>query len=409
MRFAFIDGEKLCLYQDGKVIKEESGYITKYREKALAATKNKEWKSRTDRMISDEPFFDEENGVRTEIFSICPYFEEDKLIYAFSVDSCACVYLKYLQDEKGTEAHVVSSNEVKFGSVSVSKDGQMLFSVKKGYGGDIALLSANGDYKRVTGGDSLDENPYLTRSGNILFNSFAIGRYENNEFCEYISSAVYLLKTGSLEMQTVLEDESGKYSFVKPQSTENELYCICCEKEKEKRQNIFLSILLIPVRILQAIVGFISLFVTLFTGKPLVGGNGKTRSGLGAAKAPKDGRTVALNNYVFNVNEQLKRNAKEADGGFVPKACKLVKLPFSENEFFGEKESGLDKAEVLASGVADFVLIEENGKQTVVYTNGKHIFALQDGRKRKLLDVDFCIRLGAVNVGGGQTGLFDRL
>jgi len=29
-----------------------------------------------------------------------------------------------------------------------------------------------------------------------------------------------------------------------------------------------------------------------------------------------------------------------------------------------------------------------------VFTNGKHIFSLQEGKKKKLVDTDFCLRVG---------------
>ena len=51
----------------------------------------------------------------------------------------------------------------------------------------------------------------------------------------------------------------------------------------------------------------------------------------------------------------------------------------------------------IASGVADFCLVEEDGKKTFVYTNGKHIFSVREGEKRKkLADTDFCLKVGSL-------------
>ena len=406
MKFTFIDGEKLGIYEDGKIRFETSAYIERYRETELRTTKNKEWKNRTDRMLADGYYPPDDEPTKTEIGSACPYIEENKMVYTFSVGDGSFAYIKYLEDEKKTEAHVLSSNDDKIGEISVSTEGQMLISLKKGYGGDIALLSERGDYKRVTGGDSLDENPSFTEDGDILFNSFAIGRDENNVFFDYCNSEIYLLKTGSLEIQTLLSDE--RYSYIKPKLKKDELYCIRVDKERNKKQNVFLSILMIPVRIVTAIVSFISLFVSIFTGKPLVEGGEKTRSGGGAAKNKKEGMKVSLNNYVINATEEMKRNQKDdKDYGFVPRGWKLVKTKFEKSEFFGAEQTG--EVEELASGVADYVILEENGRTVIVYTNGKRIFKLVDGKKEKLCDTGFCVKLGALTKTTNSKDLFDRL
>ena len=147
-----------------------------------------------------------------------------------------------------------------------------------------------------------------------------------------------------------------------------------------------MEVLLIPVRIVQAIAGFISTFVMCFSGKSLVSG-GAVDSGGGAAKNGKrDAKKVFINNNLLNVDKELKKNKKQEDYGFIPSSWKLVKLARG-----GEAEKEL------ASGVADFCLVEENGKNEFVYTNGNHIFSVEEGQKRKkLTDVDFCLKVGSM-------------
>ena len=50
MRFVFSDGEKLGVYDDGKIRKFESTYITRYRETATKAPKIKNGKLRDMRL-----------------------------------------------------------------------------------------------------------------------------------------------------------------------------------------------------------------------------------------------------------------------------------------------------------------------------------------------------------------------
>ena len=106
----------------------------------------------------------------------------------------------------------------------------------------------------------------------------------------------------------------------------------------------------------------------------------RNRSGGGAVKQPRaDERTVAIHNYLVNVNEQLEKNAKEdGEAGFAPRSFKLMKY-----------ENG--NAEVLASGVLDYAVLE-GGK--IIFTNGKKIFCLKEGKKTKLLNVSFCLNVG---------------
>ena len=376
MKFTYIDGEKICLFSDGAVTEMESAYVKRYRENELRSQKNREWKKRTENMLFDGMETDE-GGVLVKIVSACSY-DGEKIAYAFSVGESAFLYYKYLNDEKQTEAHILSSNEETFSSLSLGKDG-FAVSMKKGYSADIAVVDARGDYKRLTDGDSLDENPSFTFNGDILFNSYAVARDEYNEFVQYMPSEIYRFNVLCEEIETVLSDEN--YSFVKPIEKDGALYCIRLEKEKEKKKNIFLTIILIPVRIVQAIIGFISLFVNIFAGKPLVDSKSeKYRSGGGAVKQPRaDERTVAIHNYLVNVNEQLEKNAKEdGEAGFAPRSFKLMKY-----------ENG--NAEVLASGVLDYAVLEDG---EIIFTNGKKIFCLKEGKKTKLLNVSFCLNVG---------------
>ena len=48
-------------------------------------------------------------------------------------------------------------------------------------------------------------------------------------------------------------------------------------------------------------------------------------------------------------------------------------------------------AEVLASGVLDYAVLEDG---EIIFTNGKKIFCLKEGKKTKLLNVSFCLNVG---------------
>ncbi len=404
MRFTFIDKENLCLYEDGRITRLESAYIASYREMATRDKKNKEWKKNSDAMLYDN-FFEGRESVNAYLYALSPTTEPEKLVYTFSVNESSGVYFKYLDDEKKTEAHAVSSNEETFLDIAVTRSGEMLGTVQRApYSTSIAVFSKDGgDYKCLTGGDSKDEHPYPCGDGGILFNSYGVGRDLNGEFMRYAPSEILKIYPRSMQLETVLSDE--KYSFIKPMvGADGSLYCIRKPADdKERGGNILVKMLLIPVRIIEAIIGFVSMFVNIFAGKPLVDGKGKTRSGGGAAKNA-DGKQIFLHNHMLNVEKELKKNEKEQDGGFIPRGWKLVKFALDEaQQIHGTPQE-------LASGVADYCLAEENGEELLVYTNGKRIFSLTaQGEKRKLASAEFCVSVGALLRGNTADELFGDL
>jgi len=402
MKFLFIDGEKICVFKDDKVRVYESGYIEKYRAQALASAKNNEWKkkSRTEMLMTEDFFFDSDEGFYAYVHSVAPCENENEILYAFTANDSSGIYLKYLDDEKKTEAHVVSSNEVEFSTIYNSPFG-LLATVKKGsVTADIAIFSKDKtDYKCLTGGDSLDENPSFTRDGNILFNSYGVGRDENNEFVGYGASEIYLFDFKSMEVKELITHE--EYSYVKPVQADEGFYCIKKPAVEKEKRNVLLEILLIPVRIVQGIVGFVSFFVKTFSGKSLV--NESKRGGSMAKNFKKDeGRLFVLNNYI-KVDKEMKKNSREKDYGFIPCGWKLVQCKMDEDyQGWMERE--------LVHGVADYCVLEDGN---VVYTNGRHIFLLDFKKKEriKLVDVDCCLKVAPMYEFNEKTtdDLFDNI
>ncbi|MBO5240566.1 MAG: hypothetical protein J6B56_04000 [Clostridia bacterium] len=398
MKIGFADGEKLGVYENGEKKLFESHYITRYKENCLRAAKSKEWKKQTDLMISGEYYFEEEN--ETAVFSmvhcVSPTSEENKLAYSFTVGGTSGIYYKYIDDKEKTEAHALSSSDVEFLSLYITEEGKMLGAVKTdSVCSNIAIFKKDGsEYETLTGGDSLDENPSLDQNGNVLFNSYAVGRDQNNAFITYLPSEIYQINPETLEIKTLISDE--KYSYIKPMEDDaGNLYCIRKPSEEKTEESVFLQILMIPVRIVQAIVGFISAFVMCFAKKPLVSGGSARAIGNGGetAKNGGDPKKMWINNHLVNVEKELKRNQKSEEYGFIPKNWTLVRpIKDESGNYVGEYE--------LARGVADYCIVKEDGKTVLVYTNGKRVFALTEENdaiiKKKLFETDCCIRVNAL-------------
>ncbi len=414
MKFVFADGESLGVYTDGKAEKFDSAYITHYRESALKQDKNREWKKNTDMMMYEDYFGGAgEGAIRASIHAVALTNEANKFLYAFSINETSGVYYKYTDDEKKTESHALSSNEVTFLSLTTTVDGDILGAVQTDtYRAKIAVFSRDGgDYKTLTDGDSFDENPSFDSEGNIVFNSYAIGRDGNNVFVQYMPSEIYRLNVRSMEVEELLSDKD--VSYIKPIVDKNgALYCIKKAGSDKEKGNPLMEILLIPYRIIQAIVGFISTFVMCFAGKPMVNGKGRTPGGDSMAKNAPD-RDIYIHNQIVNVEKEMKKNAKSKseDYGFIPRSWKLAYIPKASNE--GGRYA-LNELKELASGVADFCIVEENGEEQLIYTNGKHVFALkkegEEWKKRKLLDTEFCLKVGGIRpaLNNATEEVFDR-
>lgn len=410
MRFIFIDKERIGVFDGGQTNYYESTYIQNYKENVYRMQKSREWRKKSDILLEDGYYFGSEGEpIYAQIHGACLTKEENKIAYVCSVNDIYRICYKYLNDKEKTEAHLISSNEVEFLSFTINAEGSIVGSIRtRTETADIAFYSCDGgDYKLITSGDSLDENPFIDKDGKVLFNSYGVGRDEYNDFIAYAPSEIFKYNLQTMEIKTVLSD--SKYSFIKPMTDkEGNLYCIRKPGSEQKRENIFLQILLIPVRIIEAIIGFLSVFVAIFAGKPMVKGGSIGGGSNAVKKNGKDKREIFINNQLVNVDKEIKRNKKSQDGGFIPKEWKLLKYALKKGDFEEEYEF----VEELASGVADYTLAEDNGEDVVLYTNGQKIFSLssKEGKrvKNKIVKTDLCLKISAL-YGGTEEDPFGGL
>lgn len=385
MQFMFIDGEKLCVYKDGKVTTYESNYVKKYREASLISAKNLEWKKkgRTE-MLLNEDFFDDDEEVSVSICAIAPTKNPNEILYSFIVNESSGIYLKYLDDDKNTEAHVISSNSVDFTTLFSGED-RLLATIGKGeVVADIAIFSDDrSDYKCITSGDSLDENPSFTDTGTVLFNSYGVARDENNNFLGYGSSSIYELDLSTMSIKEYPVEEG--FSYIKPIQVRDKIYCIKRPVEDEDKSNPLIDILMIPVRIAQGIVGFVSFFVHAFSGKPLVSEGRKSDGNSLIKQRKKEERGLFVLNKRVSVEKELKRNKKSWNYGFIPRSWKLVRYTYKNDNQWKEL--------VVFDGVADFCKLDTG---EVIFTNGRHIFMDNGKEVELLLDTDYCLKVSPV-------------
>lgn len=386
-KIVYTDGTKVCMLdKNGQKIERESGFIAKYKENSRRIYENNAWKrdGMNARLRGDYDFGENNEWSESETPAILNGVtftsQENVAAYSFTVGQSSGIYYKDFSREKDDETHLIHSSSEQFFALSYNpKDRTMSASMRKN--GDVCesvvVFTENGDYIDITDGDSLDQNPYCSPTdGKILFDSAGVGRDERGNFVTYGNSAVF--ETDRLTANISLLKEDEKYSYLRPKrDKEGNLYAVKRPAKEKSETNPILEILLIPVRIVEAIVGFVQFFVVLFAGKTLVAGKG---GGVNPVREKKiTEREIFLDGNRVRVDKELKKNKrfKEKDYGFVPRSRKLVKL-------------SKDGAEtVLKNGVADYAI----GEEGIYCTDGRHIYLLAENECKKLADVDFCLHL----------------
>lgn len=394
-KIVFSDGDSIRVLDEGEEGTYASQYIADYRERMRRMVKNKEWKHsgmgavfRGDTM--SEVGMDSETRVDAYINSVHAA-GEDKVLYTFTVNQTSGVIEKTLSAKKDGERFILHTNDGELLSSDYNvTDGKFVAELRRGeISSDLVLLDTErGDYVSITDGDSRDENPSFSkkRPGVVLYDSLAAGRNARGEFVEYAPAAVYEYDLNTLDLKEIRASE--KYSYIKPVEDENgDIYCIRKPAKERERHNPVVEILLIPYRLLMAIVNFIQIFVVFFTGKTMTGGGNNPAKG-----RDTDSRQMIIRGNVIEVDKEIARNKKfkDKDLAFIPASWKLVRIRGGEEE-------------EMKSGICDFSLAEG----VVVCTNGRKVFFLKDGKSEKIAEGELVLNVSTVTRAPESGDLFD--
>lgn len=377
-KLLYTDGDKIGVFDGEKSETFESEYITRYKEYVQSRANSEEWKYDGEgaRFRGDygrnrtrsERVYSYINGVQ---------WDGDQAVYSFTVNGSSGIYKKNLVLPKEREAHILTSSNEEF--LSLHRSGDLLaVTVKRDdVTSSVGILDIkSGELRTLTDGDSLDANARFSPDGKILFDSAGAGRDRDGNFTgKYAPASIFSIDRETLEIKEILHGE--KFSYIKPKVAPNgDLYCIKRPAKEKAGTNAFLEMLLIPVRIFQAIVMFVQSFVIAFTGKSLTTGGENPARG-----REQDSRKLMIDGNFIEAEKELKRNkrTKDKDYGFIPLSWKLIKVS-------GGKE------ETIKSGICDFDLCRSGG---LYYTNGRHIFYLGTGGAKKTADTESCLCVAA--------------
>ena len=363
MKIYCISEGELQLVENGKSERVECQRITNYLETLQRMKQRDEWKTTgkgAKFMQVEQKYYGDETAHGEPLLrSIGSY--GDKLLYCTFTDGMGGMYRK--DTESGDESYIFANKEYDLTGIATRNEKCVLTCAMGRYERHIGIVNMeNGDVTQITEGFTSETHPFISRrdSSRILYTSMGYARNQSGAVAEKSPCSIccYDESTGSLD-ELIANDD---FDYIKPSDDkEGNIYYIKRKYEPTKREsNLFMDILLFPVRIVRAIGGFLSVFSMAFGGEPLrTGGHNPAKS------RTADERELFVEGNLIKA-QKLSDNSDE---GIIPSDWVLVKYSDGEET-------------VLKKGVMDYHLTDDGD---IIYSNGNAVRLLhKDGKDEKL-------------------------
>jgi len=293
----------------------------------------------------------------------------DEVIYSAKLGVVCGIYKKVL--EKNTaEGLIMSSRDIQIYKLS-ARGGSCAASVGNKSERHIAIFNtATGSYRELTEGEVIEDYPSYSQDGGKIFYSsagiafsaegIAVGVGTYGIFCYYINSN---------KMEELLASDKYDYIAPKEDSDGNLLFIKRPYRSTGKKGNIFIDLLLFPVRIIKAIGGLLNYFSIIFGGESLRSG----QSAKDIKTKQRSEKDLFFDDNVINAQQILKENQRRGEKfpGIIPHSWELIRSDENGNQ------------RCLKKGVMDYVLCK-NGD--IVYSNGNAIVRLSADGSEQLLE-----------------------
>lgn len=363
---------KLFLHGVGPAVRVvESQYAQEVQDDLQRARQKNEWKTRsqTGRMMAGGAMWGAdptEPAARSfQISGITRGGEPGSLLYA--LDSGSVSGLFHYDIGENAEQRLFHNNRFRIRHLARHPDGrQIAFSMANDDGTtSIALVPMNGNGLQVlTEGDSQDEAPAWVPGGSrLVFQSSGLGRNAEGHLLGIGPAHIQLLDLDREDLSTLLEDP--KKDYLLPRMTaDGTLYCIRRPYQPNRLPGVghlVKDLLLLPVRLVFALFGFLNFFSQLFSGKPLMTAGGPKKEG-------PDSRYVMLWGKMVDAERAEKATRKGEPVALVPKDWELLEHTADGNE------------RVLAESVVSYDLCDDG---TLVYTDGNSIYRIHPSGEKK--------------------------
>ena len=297
---------------------------------------------------------------------------EDKIIYSVEVENNSGVFIKYINDDKEMEHHVIHDAKVGFYNLDYNRTtGKVVVAVQQSpTERNIGILDINNSrYSIITEGDSIDNNPVWGKANpeNIYFDSTGVGRNGQGIVLGFSTKVINKLNTQTGEMSEIISFD-GYDCFQPKVDGEDNLYFIKRPYQSLFKNSVSLKdIIFMPFKILKAIFKWIEFFTIRHTGEPLITGGSNP-----AKSKEQDPQEIIINGNIINAQKVMKENTARGEKypGIAPKEWELVKM--DKNGWFSCIKKGVMGFDVDSAG-------------NIVYSNGKYIIRILEGGKEEVV------------------------
>lgn len=390
--FICIADGKLYICRDGKPEEMRSGVLEAYLHQVRDSAQRNEWKTSGEGAKFREayvPGADAESRVAAVSSRIhCAAADGDALLYSLSIDRTTGIYRR--TEDSPSEGIVISSGDYAYREFDVYR-GRMAVSASFAGESHIGVMPmGTTDCVIYTEGHCWDSRPVWSRTHPSRIYYCSAGLPENTQqeessrppdMSQMVTQmftaaapvskgpgAVMLLDTEAGTLDEVLADD--RYDFLQPQSMpDGSLYYIRRPYRSEPGTNplgCLGDLLLLPVRLLGALFGFLNVFTAKYSGKTLSRSTGTKH---------RDEGKMRIDGNLIDAEAELRANRSrgEENPGIIPHSWELRCL----------RPNGEDV--LIHRGVLSYCADEETG--AILLSNGSAVLALTpDGKEEKLLD-----------------------
>lgn len=395
--FYYISNGKMYRFADEKTTELRSGVLDAYISRVKSNAQRNEWKySGTGAAFIGEfrPGASAEDSVSSIYSRVnCVGEYNGDTVYSIDIDNTNGIYRKSSEDPSAGEGIVLCSSNTRYRDFDICGD---LMVATESFAGESHIGVVNlvtKSFTTYTEGNSWDSSPIWSarESGKIYFCSSGLPEDEGKEPKENDAprgisqmvdemyalnsrasrgpSSICVLDITDGELRELLCDD--RYDYTHPQSTsDGSLYYIRKPYRAQTGGNPFgclVDILLLPVRLIEALFGFLNVFSATYSGKTLSRRDVKSR----------DEKQTVIDGNLINAEKELKANQRRGENnpGIIPKNWELRRLD----------GDGTDT--LVRSGVAAYRVDEETGDMLV--SNGSAILRIgKDGKEEKVLNAE---------------------
>jgi hypothetical protein len=376
---AYISQGKLYFWSPDRPIREvESEFGRGVQERSQRGQSQKAWKNRTlmemmmpPGLVQQMQTQIQEAIVNISITSICKA-AAGKVLYALESDTVSGIFT--FDPSRDREDRLFHNADFRVSHLDLQPETDVIACSTTYSNGsvNIATMPIDGSRPRdMTEGDSIDLAPrWIPGQGRALvFQSAGIARNVEGFMYDRAAYTIEKLDFDRQDVSTLAADP--KSDLLGPQmDAQGWLYYIRRPfEERRKPMTIWQtvkSILLIPVRLAQALYAWVDFFTRRYTGKPLVSANDDRQK-------VEPQIIKAWGDWIRP--DMLQKGNKKVDPeapALVPETWQLV------------RQGATGTPEVLASGVLHYDLANDG---TIVYTNGSAIFQINTQGEHQRLHV----------------------